>query len=490
MPDHSLSNAQSSSAPGAAQAPQLAQASRPGGTDWTRTHLWEIQPVRDVLLLAAAFGVVYLGYVLRIVTVPMLLALALAYLFEPLVKFLVSRRVFSRAGAAAVVILAALVIVVVPVTLGAGYAVVKTAALASSVADSIAQVQASVTKPEDTKLRDQIDGKGWRAVRDFIVDERNGAGVAPPAAPSPAGPTPAGTSEQAGAEVPPASVALPAESPEEEELSAKERARSLTRQAIDWARANADEIGQAIGKRALGSGASAVTAALGVFASIGFLGFSAFLTAFFFFYFVTGWGRVQEFWQGLIPERRRGPTIELLAKMDRVIAGFVRGRLTIVGILMIYMTTAYALIGVPGWYILGPLVGSLFIVPFAHVIGVPTAMLLMWLEPGSMLFGFQQHWWWIVFAPIGVYMLAQLLDDYVLSPTIQGKNTDMDTPSILFASIAGGALAGIYGLLIAIPAAACIKILLKEVFWPRFRAWGQGRARDPLPLATSEKSGA
>jgi predicted PurR-regulated permease PerM len=58
----------------------------------------------------------------------------------------------------------------------------------------------------------------------------------------------------------------------------------------------------------------------------------------------------------------------------------------------------------------------------------------------------------------------------------------MDVPTILFASIAGGALAGFYGLLVAIPAAACVKILLNEVFWPRFRAWSHGEAPDLLPI--------
>ena len=83
---------------------------------------------------------------------------------------------------------------------------------------------------------------------------------------------------------------------------------------------------------------------------------------------------------------------------------------------------------------------------------------------------------------VGVWMLGQFMDDYVLTPRIQGKTTGMDTPTILFASLAGGVLAGVYGLLIAIPVAACIKILLKEVFWPRFKAWSEGRRRDFLPI--------
>ena len=57
------------------------------------------------------------------------------------------------------------------------------------------------------------------------------------------------------------------------------------------------------------------------------------------------------------------------------------------------------------------------------------------------------------------------------------------TPFLILAVwIAGGALAGFYGLLVAIPTAACVKILLNEVFWPRFRAWSQGQAPDILPI--------
>jgi predicted PurR-regulated permease PerM len=189
---------------------------------------------------------------------------------------------------------------------------------------------------------------------------------------------------------------------------------------------------------------------------------------------------VLAFWEGLIPERRRWRVVDLVSRMDRVIAGFVRGRLMICIVLAVFITAAYWAIGVPAPLILGPVVGMLFLVPYVHFLGVPVAALLVWLEPGGP--SWQQEWWWVLGAPLGVYLCCQMLDDYVLTPMIQGKTTGMETPTILFASMAGGALAGVYGLLIAIPVAACIKILLTEVFWPRFTAWAEGRAPDFLPI--------
>ena len=166
--------------------------------------------------------------------------------------------------------------------------------------------------------------------------------------------------------------------------------------------------------------------------------------------------------------------------MDRVIAGFVRGRLTIAFILMLYYTLGYWIVGVPAPLILGPAVGLLTLVPYGAGIGVPVAMVLMWLDPAS---GVRGEWWWIIGGVLAVHGVQQVLDDYVLTPRIQGKTTNMDTPSILFASIAGGVLAGFYGLLLAIPAAACVRILLREVFWPRFKAWSEGKAKDLLPIS-------
>ena len=54
--------------------------------DWRTMRLWQIQPLRDVLVILSVLGLLYLGWRLSIVTVPILLAGALAYLFEPLVK--------------------------------------------------------------------------------------------------------------------------------------------------------------------------------------------------------------------------------------------------------------------------------------------------------------------------------------------------------------------------------------------------------------------
>jgi predicted PurR-regulated permease PerM len=47
----------------------------------------------------------------------------------------------------------------------------------------------------------------------------------------------------------------------------------------------------------------------------------------------------------------------------------------------------------------------------------------------------------------------------------------MSAATVLIVVFIGGAIGGIWGLLFAIPAAACIKILIEELLLPRIQKW-------------------
>ncbi len=428
------------------------------GPDWRHLHLWQIQPVRDLLIVAAVFGLVYVGYQAKLVTVPLLVALLLAYLFEPLVLLLTRRGLLSRRGVVLGIIAGVLITVVAPITVGMSYAVVQGVGFAGRLSGQIRMVFASVDDHENPALREKIRGEAWRDIRDWLVERKH---VKPPE-------TIPVDEEFVGPPLPPL---VP-----DEVASAK-----MLKSVMSWIEQNAAGIASTLGKAAVGSGTQALVVVLGTFASLGAMLFGLFLTMFFFYFLSTGWGRVLARAQSFIPHAGKYRWTRVLRRMDRAIAGFVRGRLTICAILAVYMTVAFTIIGAPAPLLLGPLVGAMFIVPFAPALVVPVVMLLLWLQSDAGG-GFRSEWWWILAAPIAVHIGGQILDDYILTPKIQGDNTDLEMPTILFASLAGGALAGVYGLLLAIPAAACLKILANEFLWPRVAAWVRGQVHDPLPI--------
>ena len=79
----------------------------------------------------------------------------------------------------------------------------------------------------------------------------------------------------------------------------------------------------------------------------------------------------------------------------------------------------------------------------------------------------------MVIFPTVVYLLAQALDGWVMEPIVQGRATNLDPLTVLLAVLIGGTLAGLLGMLAAIPVAACIKILGQEVMVPRLRRYAE-----------------
>ena len=418
--------------------------------DWARLHLWQMQPIRDVLLGLAVFGLIWVGQKTSVVTVPLLLAVLLAYLFEPVIAWAVARLGVSRRVAVGGIIGSAIAFVVLPAVLGLAFGVAQLALFGTRTLDNVLSVQAaaSAASPEEAE----------RIIREWNLRQ------------GPVGPT---TEDDADPRFSSSWQWV------YEQLTAPETDEAAFRDALqagmDWIDTNRDQVANT----AASFGIETFNRVLGWVGAAFGLGFMAFLTLFFFFFMATEWIKVKGFGSKLLPDRNRDRIIDLLQKFDRVISGFIRGRLTIAFLQAVVFSVGYFLIGVPGAFILGPAVAILSIVPYLALVGVPVSVLLLWLEGHS---GVRGAWWWVVGAPLGIYFLGQALDDYIFTPLIQGKSTGMDTPTILFASLAGGALFGVFGLLIAIPIAACLKILIQEIFWPRFKAWAEGRAGDPLPI--------
>jgi len=460
---------------------------------WSRLHLWQVQYVRDILMILGVIALFWLGQKLSIVTVPVLLAILFAYLFEPVIQWLMRRTRLKRHGAVASILVAIVLFIVVPGALALSYGAIQGAALVRTIVGNTSALTDAVNATKQVREQERV-----LAEADADLEVEAGSDPTPPG-------DGAGGAAEGGQAAP---VDTPPTREDIETELAKRRAaeanavRALREQAGqswvdlhewligsneredltvaldyvgDYLEAEAGRVAQA----AAGVSANAVGFAFGFLSRAFGILFMLFLTAFFFYFFATGWVEFKVFTRKLLPEHNRERIVDLAVKFDRVIAAFIRGRLTIAFIQSIVFTLGYWVIGVPAAFILGPVVALLSIVPYLALVGVPVAVALLWLENHT---GVRGNVLYVLAAPTLFYFFAQALDDYVWTPMIQGKETGMSTPAILFASLAGGALFGVFGLLIAIPIAACLKILVQEVFWPKFRAWAEGEEADFLPI--------
>lgn len=458
------------------------------GSSLRRLHLWQIQGIRDLILAAVILAIVYLGYALSSVTVPLLLGLLFAYLFEPLVQWLSRFRWCPRPVAAVGIITIAggslLLALALAIPLAVGQAVSLFQMLRSG------QVETRVARliefvPEEYR-GDAQRGASWifghpvGALDETPEDQTRRDADADADAESESGTGSSSPSPSSKAE----DDLLASAGPRDERTDAAEESGVVADPGLgaQFGEAARSRTARSAGLSLLGLAGSGLRtlyeAAIGTFALL----LAVVLIPFYFYYFSVSYPRTVEFFGSLVPEENRGEVFKLARKMDAAVAGFVRGRIVISAIMGSMLAVGWLWAGVPYAILLGLITGVLCAVPYLGGVGVPLAVGLLALDNVGVVEADRMAWWGVILWPTLVFSVVQLVESYILTPVIAGKATDLSPLAIFVAVLAGGALAGIYGMLLSIPVAACVKIVLVDVLLPRIRAWTRGETSDPLPM--------
>ncbi len=419
-----------------------------------------------VLLTVASLTVPWLLgliYALRSVLLPLVIALGLAYIFNPIVTWLHRRLRLPRwAGTGAVFIAAMWVVLILGLLI-----------LPPLISQGINQINKAKNYPDQIRLLVQEQSEKHRS--DRPADESAGAleaqdiepAVVPEGGALTANNTTVGGSPGAEGLADSGGSMLDNLRVITEEALGRERATELLASAADWlSTLDWGKVAQFV-LASLDVGVGVVGSAISL---TSYLALSAVIVAFCFFFFSWKLDKLTAWFVPFIPISHRTEVLGVVVQMDKSVAAFIRGRLVQATVMAIILSVGWWLAGVPSWLLLGVLSGLLNLVPFAAVVGFLVALVLAVVD--SMAGG--SFTIWVLIWPTVVYILAQGLDGWVVEPIVQGKATDLDPVSVLVAVMIGGALAGLLGMLIAIPSAACIKILSRVVILPRLRKLAAG----------------
>jgi predicted PurR-regulated permease PerM len=184
-----------------------------------------------------------------------------------------------------------------------------------------------------------------------------------------------------------------------------------------------------------------------------------FLVIVFFFLFVTyrGWGKHLEW---LAPASRRESIRKVLGYMDRALGAYVRGQLLVALFTFTGFSVGFFLVDVPYWFVVALIGGLASLIPYGQVLGPVVAITLKLLESqvGETAFS----WWGVLLAPLVVYGITQSLESWVITPIVQGEINKLHPAVIITVLILGGSIAGVAGLILAIPVAATVRASLQE----------------------------
>jgi predicted PurR-regulated permease PerM len=208
-----------------------------------------------------------------------------------------------------------------------------------------------------------------------------------------------------------------------------------------------------------------------VFGTAIYLLFCIILVCVAFFFLAWHFNRGLQNLKRYIPESRKQVFLKILSRMDEAIGQFFRGRLFVSLLVGVLLSIGWFLTDVPYWFLLGTVSGLLNVVPYLSVITWPIAILLKYVETLSADGHRSLDFISMIVWPSAVYLLAQLVENWILTPLIQSGQTNLNPATIIVVVFLGAAVAGILGMILAIPIAACIKILCEEILFPRLRRW-------------------
>lgn len=164
----------------------------------------------------------------------------------------------------------------------------------------------------------------------------------------------------------------------------------------------------------------------------------------------------------LVSHEERVGVSALINKINNVLSKYLRGQIILIIALAVMLFVGFSFLGIKNALTISILSALAGIVP---MIGTITAIIIgtfvIVLSGG--IHNFQLGIPETILAVVGIYYGAQLIQDYILAPFILGKAVRLHPLVILFAALAGGNLAGILGLILAVPIAATIKLVLEFV---------------------------
>ena len=173
------------------------------------------------------------------------------------------------------------------------------------------------------------------------------------------------------------------------------------------------------------------------------------------FYLLYDFDRLVAKAADLIPPRHREEASAFFGEIDAVLGQFFRGQFTVMLILGVLYAVGYGLVGVPLALPIGILAGVLAFIPY---VGSITALGLASLMTVLDWQGWA-HLTWVV----GTHAVIQGLEGFVITPKIMGDTVGISAIAVLLALLIGAELLGFTGVLLAVPAAAVVKILIQRV---------------------------
>jgi len=173
------------------------------------------------------------------------------------------------------------------------------------------------------------------------------------------------------------------------------------------------------------------------------------------FYLLIDLPRLRRSAESLIPEGSRQEVLVVSHRLNRAIGGYFRGQLMVAFIVGVLSSIGLAILDLPFWLLVGMIAGFFNLIPLIGpwVGAVPGILIALTTRDLGTAIG------------VGVVMaVVQQIDNHFISPLVMRQTVKLHPAAVMLALVAGGTLGGFFGLLIAVPTTATIKIIASHLW--------------------------
>ena len=204
----------------------------------------------------------------------------------------------------------------------------------------------------------------------------------------------------------------------------------------------------------LTSGGKAIFGMLGI--TIGLI-----MTPIFVFYFLAESRSIKDHWHDLLPIKTshfKEELVDTLQEINGYLISFFRGQMLVSIIDGALIGIILKIIGLQYAFPIGAAVAILGIIPYVGIlITIIPAMLIAW---------FTWHDWEHVLLVLGIFTAVNQFDGWIIQPKIVGNSVGLHPLTVMFSVLFWTfVLGGLIGALLAVPLTAAIKVLFRRYIW-------------------------
>ncbi|SEM69701.1 AI-2E family transporter [Paenibacillus sp. OV219] len=182
--------------------------------------------------------------------------------------------------------------------------------------------------------------------------------------------------------------------------------------------------------------------------------FIAFIIPFLAFYILKDFEVFERTLLTYVPKSHRKHAVRLLKDIDNALGSYIRGQFLVCVIVGTLAYVGYLIIGMPYALLLASVVAVTNIIPYlGPFFGAAPALVMASTVSVKMML-----------LVVVVNTACQILEGNIISPQVVGRTLHMHPLSIIFVLLVGGELAGIVGMILAVPIFAALKVIIQHFF--------------------------